>query len=341
MPVVTAGQEGGLIEAALARLGVPAAEGHVQATALVEADLRGHASHGLRRLPTLAARITSGVVVPGAVTTLDWVTGAVLRADGHGGLGPVVAGRAAAALTERVRRTGVAVAAIRGANHLGILAPYVEQLSRQGLTVLMTTSSEALVHASHGNKAIVGTNPLAIGIPAPGNPVVLDMATGLVSMGKIIDYAARGEPLPAGWAVDAAGQPTTDAAAAARGGAIAPFGGGKGYGLGLSLELLVAILTGTALGTAVRGTLDTDQPATKGDLIIAFDTGQFGDLAVIGGRVAAYLDEVRGTAAPGEAVLIPGDRARADRARRLAGGIEIPDELWATVADLAGTRPSP
>jgi L-2-hydroxycarboxylate dehydrogenase (NAD+) len=340
MPVVTAGQASARIEAALARLGVAADEARVQATALVEADLRGHASHGLRRLPTLAARILNGVTVPGAVTRLDWLTESVLRADGQGGLGPVVARRAAAALTERVPRTGVAVAAIARASHLGILAPYVEELSGRGLTTLMTTTSEALVHASHGNRAIVGTNPLAIGIPAPGAPVVLDMATGLVSMGKIIDYAARGEPLPAGWAVDAAGQPTTDAAAAARGGAIAPFGGGKGYGLALALELLVAVLTSTALGTGVRGTLDTDQPATKGDLIIVFDTGLFTDVAAAARRVAAYLDEVRATAVPGEQVFIPGDRARAARAARLADGIAIPDELWATVTDLAGDAAS-
>jgi L-2-hydroxycarboxylate dehydrogenase (NAD+) len=336
MPVVTASQESGLIEATLARLGVPAAEATIQAAALVEADLRGHASHGLRRLPTLAARIGNGVIVPGAVTKLDWHTESVLRVDGQGGLGPVVGRRATTALADRVQRTGVAVAAIAGANHLGILAPYVEDLSRQGLTALMTTTSEALVHATNGNQAIVGTNPLAIGIPAPGAPVVLDMATGLVSMGKIIDYAARGEPLPAGWAVDAAGQPTTDAAAAARGGAIAPFGGGKGYGLSLSLELLVAVLTGTALGPRVRGTLDTDQPATKGDLIIVFDTGLFTEVAAVGARIAAYLDEVRATAAPGQEVFIPGDRARAARERRLAEGITVPDELWARVTELAG-----
>jgi L-2-hydroxycarboxylate dehydrogenase (NAD+) len=336
MPVVTAGQESGLIEAALARLGVPAAEASVQATALVEADLRGHASHGLRRLPTLAARISNGVIVPGVETRLDWPTESVLRVDGQGGLGPVVARRAMTALAARVRDTGVAVAAIARANHLGILAPYVEDLSRQGLTTLMTTTSEALVHASNGNQAIVGTNPLAIGIPATDAPVVLDMATGLVSMGKIIDYAARGEPLPAGWAVDAAGQPTTDAAAAAAGGAIAPFGGGKGYGLALCLELLVAVLTSTALGTRVRGTLDTDQPATKGDVIIVFDTAVFTDVATAATRVAAYLEEVRATAAPGEEVFIPGDRARAARARRLAEGIAVPDPLWAQVTELAG-----
>jgi L-2-hydroxycarboxylate dehydrogenase (NAD+) len=331
MALVSAAAEQQVIESVLTSLQVPAGEAATQATALVEADLRGHPSHGLRRLPVLAGRIASGVIVPGVPTLLHWATEAVLQADGQHGLGPVVARRAADALAGRAGQTGVAVAAIRRANHLGILAPYVESLCERGLVTIMTTTSEALVHAWNGNQAVVGTNPLAIGIPGPDAPVVLDMATGIVSMGRILDHAARGEPIPAGWAVDARGEPTTDAAAAAAGGAIAPFGSGKGYGLGLGLELLVGVLTATALGTNVRGTLDTEHAASKGDLIIVFDPAVFGGS---GAQVAAYLSEVRGSAAPGRQVLIPGDRARAARAQRLANGIEIPDGLWKTVTTL-------
>lgn len=330
MPIVSAAEEQRVIESVLSSLRAPADEARAQATALVEADLRGHSSHGLRRLPTLASRITNGVITPGAPTLLQWVTESVLQVDGQEGLGPVVAGRAVDELTGRVGRTGIAVAAIRRANHLGILAPYLERLCARGLVAIMTTTSEALVHAWNGRSAIVGTNPLAIGIPVAGGPVILDMATGVVSMGRILDYAARGEPIPLGWAVDSDGQPTTDAAAAAHG-AIAPFGNGKGYGLGLGLELLVGILTGTALGTQVRGTLDVNQPTSKGDLIIVFDP------AVLGGAgdgIASYLDEVRATAVSGRQVLIPGDRARAARTERLSAGIAIPDDLWKTVTTL-------
>lgn len=331
MTVVSAAEEQSVIESVLGSLSVPADESAAQATALVEADLRGHSSHGLRRLPTLAARITNGVIRPGFPTLLHWATESVLQVDGQHGLGPVVAGRAVEALTGRVGRTGTAVAAIRRANHLGILAPYLERVCEGGLAAIMTTTSEALVHAWNGSGAIVGTNPLAIGIPVPGGPVILDMATGVVSAGRIRDYAARGEPIPPGWAVDADGEPTTDATAAVHG-AIAPFGEGKGYGLGLGLELLVGLLTATALGTNVRGTLDEDQPATKGDLIIVLDPAVFGGS---GDGIPGYLDQVRATAAPGLQVLIPGDRARAARAERLASGITIPDDLWKTVATLA------
>ena len=115
------------------------------------------------------------------------------------------------------------LAAVRGANHLGILAPYAEAVADQGMIGIALTTSEALVHPSGGRTAMIGTNPVAIAVPARPDPLVLDMATGEVSMGRILRHAELGEPIPPGWAVDAAGEPTTDAAAAAAG-AISPFG---------------------------------------------------------------------------------------------------------------------
>src|SRR6185436_8230226 len=149
---------------------------------------------------------------------------------------------------------GVVTVAVRNANHLGLLAPYVERCAEAGLIGIVLTTSEALVHPWGGAAAQVGTNPIAVAVPAEPAPFVFDMATGAVSMGKILDHRNRGVPLEPGWAIDGAGRPTLDAAAAA-GGAIAPFGGAKGYGLGLAFELLVGAVTGSALGRAVSGTL--------------------------------------------------------------------------------------
>jgi LDH2 family malate/lactate/ureidoglycolate dehydrogenase len=178
---------------------------------------------------------------------------------------------------------------------------------------------------------MLGTNPLAAALPTGGEPVVLDMATGQISRGKVLDHAQRGAPLPAGSAVDAIGAPTTDAAAALDG-AISPVGGPKGYALSLVLELLVASLTGTALGRDVRGTLDTTDPVTKGDLLIAFDPAAFGDAA----SPLPFLDELRGLApAPGHTgVQVPGDRARATRAANLAAGVPVDRGTWDEVTAL-------
>jgi L-2-hydroxycarboxylate dehydrogenase (NAD+) len=160
---------------------------------------------------------------------------------------------------------------------------------------------------------------------------VLDMATGLVSMGRIKDHAQRGAPLQPGWALDAEGRPTLDAVAAQTG-SIAPFGGAKGFGLGLALEVLVATLTGTSLGTEVRGTLDAVHPATKGDVFLVVDSRRSGQLPA----VTAYLDAVRRSPAvePGQPVRIPGDRARRQREHSAREGLALPPELWTRLVTL-------
>src|ERR1700722_701684 len=236
--------------------GVPEPFARIQAELLLEAQMRGYASHGLLRLPRIIERIINGVTAPAAMGRHEWLSDAFLRVDGERGLGPVVAISALDALRARVRHSGIAIAAIRNSNHLGMLAWYGESVAQDGLILIAATTSEALVHPWGGKRALLSTNPLCIAVPATPEPLVLDMATSLVSMGRIHDHANRGEPIPEGWALDADGNPTTDAAAA-KSGAIAPFGGAKGYALGLALELLVMSLAGSAIGTAVHGTLDS------------------------------------------------------------------------------------
>jgi L-2-hydroxycarboxylate dehydrogenase (NAD+) len=322
----------------LTGLGVPEADARDQAELLLEGDLRGHASHGLRRLDMLAQRLRSGAVNAAARPTSSWTTPSVLVVDGDGGLGPPTARRAVGELLERVADTGVAVAAVRNANHLGMLAPYVESMAEAGVVGIALTTSEALVHPWGGTRAMVGTNPLAVAVPVPGEePVLLDMATGQISRGKVLDHAARGLPLAPGDAVDAEGVPTTDAVAAVDG-AISPFGGPKGYALGLVLEVLVATLTRTALGEDVRGTLDPIDPSTKGDVFIALDPATFGPGTA---TVADYLAALRSAPpAPGHnRVLVPGDRARAVRAANLDAGVPVSRVTWTRATEIAADVP--
>lgn len=318
--------------------GVPEPAAELQSDWLVEADLRGHPSHGLQRLPVIVRRIRAGLVDPARTGDHAWRTATVLAVDGGRGLGPCVGMAAIRALCDRVGETGVAVAAIRRANHLGILSPYVEHAADRGLVGLALTTSEALVHPWGGRTALVGTNPIAVAVPADPEPFVLDMATGAVSMGRILNHVHRGAPLEAGWAVDERGEPTLDPAAAA-GGAISPFGGAKGYALGLAFELIVATLTATALGREVTGTLDADTECTKGDVLIVLDPARFGAVGV-GKAAGAYLAELRAAPPqPGhDGVAIPGDRARARRRRALGDGIEVPESVLAALDELRRER---
>jgi LDH2 family malate/lactate/ureidoglycolate dehydrogenase len=301
---------------------------------LVEGDLRGRPSHGVQRLPVIAERIRRGLIRPRARCEATWAAEAMLTVDGGFGFGPYVASRAGEMVRERARGTGVAAAAIRNASHLGMLALYVEPLAADGAVALAFTTSEALVHPWGGRVALVGTNPVAVAVPTEDEAFVIDMATGAISKGEVIARGLRGQGLPPGAAVDRAGRPTVDPAAADAG-AISPFGGAKGFALGLALELLVAALTGTALGEQVRGTLDVIDPVTKGDLLLVFDPVATG-IEPFGQRLAEYLQVVR-LSPPAEGsrgVTLPGERSREERRRRLADGIPLPASLLRELGEL-------
>jgi LDH2 family malate/lactate/ureidoglycolate dehydrogenase len=165
------------------------------------------------------------------------------------------------------------------------------------------------------------------------------MATSEVSMGKIIDHASRGMPIPTGWAVDSKGKPTTDPNAALAG-AISPFGGPKGYGLGLAIEALVASMSSTAYGRDVRGTLDSVHPSSKGDFFVVIrQPDPHRALAA----VSHYLDEVRMSPAADadRPIRVPGDRAASRRKDTSAVRITVPDVLWSELEMLReGLSPS-
>ncbi|WP_108610438.1 Ldh family oxidoreductase [Aminobacter sp. MSH1] len=316
---------------ALEKVGASTTNAALQVDLLLDAELSGHVSHGLLRLPRLVARIKSGVANPNAIGVQKWRNKALLDVDGEDGLGPVVALYALKQLHERVAETGIAAAAIRNCNHLGMLAWYAEKVAEQGKVLIAFTLSEALVHPWNGSEALIGTNPISIGVPADPKPFVMDMATSQVSMGKIHAHAGRGEQIPEGWALDRSGRPTTDAAAATIG-ALSPFGGAKGYALGLAFETLVAALTGSAIGDDVVGTLDDDRRCNKGDLFIMINPV---DGAT--GIVSAYLDRLR-TSHPshaGTAVRIPGDRAAEVRMDREIAGVPVELSIWNQIQALA------
>jgi L-2-hydroxycarboxylate dehydrogenase (NAD+) len=322
-----------LAESILLANGVPPDHARTQAGLFIEAEIRAIPSHGLLRLRRVIERIDAGLSIPGATGKQTWTARNFLSVDGERGLGPVVAMAALDTIVPRAREDGIAIAAIRNTNHLGALAYYVEHVATKGLTCISLTISEALVHPFGGRRAMIGTNPIAIGVPASPHPMVLDMATGLVSMGKIHDHANRGAPIPLGWALDENGDPTTDASAAKKG-AIAPFGGAKGYALGIALEVLVASLAASAIGIDVKGTLDSVNVSNKGDVFIVIAPPHAESAKAL---VTDYLDSIRGAAPadPEHPVLAPGDRAHKVRTQSEKRGVYLDDGLWNDLQQLA------
>jgi L-2-hydroxycarboxylate dehydrogenase (NAD+) len=337
---VSADEERELIASVLRQYGAPSVVAEIQAEWLMQADLRGHPSHGIARLPMLVRRVIEGLIVPDADPTLTWRSDSLVHVDGERGFGPVVASAALDAALARVTSAGVVLVAIANSNHVGMLAPYVERIAREGLVGIGTTTSEALVHPWGGRRAMIGTNPLAIAVPASPAPLVLDMATGETSMGRILHYREEGIALEPGWALDADGEPTTDASAAAQG-SIAPFGGAKGFALGLALEVLIASLTGSALGRDVRGTLDAEHPSNKGDLFIVIDPVLAAGRSMVD-EVSRYLQDLRESPSQDSsvAVRVPGERGLSERERRTREGVDLAGASWKAALSLLEAPPT-
>src|SRR5438477_438327 len=196
--------------AVLRGLGANEEEATIQADVWTEADLRGIHSHGVQRLPVMVTRIQKGLLKVNVKPERTWTADAVLNVDGKDGLGTAISETSLRELTPAARKHGVAVLTVRNAAHIGMVGYYAERRAQEGFASLAFTTTEVLVHPFGGAEALVGTNPIAIGIPADPRPFVLDMATSVSAMGKIIAMKHRGEKIPEGWAVDKDGRPTTD-----------------------------------------------------------------------------------------------------------------------------------
>jgi L-2-hydroxycarboxylate dehydrogenase (NAD+) len=315
--------------------GAPRDHAVLQARVVVTAEMKGRPSHGLHRLPQLVERIERGIIDPAAKGTQRWRADAVMEVEGSSGFGPVVAMAAIERLAPHIPDLGIGLIAVRNANHLGMLAHYVEAIAAMGFIGIALSSSDSLVQPFGGTPAMLGTNPVAVAVPTAEEPLVLDLATGLVPMAGI-NHHATAMPDPEGWLRDAQGRATTDPVRA-RAGAIAPFEDAKGHGLGIAMALLVAAIAGSARAPDGRGTLDSRSPCGKGDVFIMIEPSLAPGLPA---RLSAYLDALRAAPLPaaGDPLLVPGDRARRRQEAASRNGFDIDQRLWEELNALCSSR---
>jgi L-2-hydroxycarboxylate dehydrogenase (NAD+) len=328
-------EEKELISKILLSLGVPEDRGKVTAEVLAEADLRGFSSHGILRLPYIVRAIKRGTILPSAEIKIVQETPATALVDGGHSLGHYVAYLAMQIAIQKAKAVGISAVGVRNSNHFGIAGYYAEMAMREGMIGIVTTTTDALVHPWGGAEPVLGTNALAVGIPSDP-PVLLDMATSVAARGKIVQAAKEGKRIPLGWAVDEEGNPTTDPVRALRG-ALSPFGGAKGYGLGFVLEILAGPLVGASAGREVVGTLEPVSGfCTKGDLMIVINPSAFVDPQNFQALTRKFIEEVKNSRkAPGvQRIMIPGEPEYEERKRRLAEGITIPEEVWSEIENL-------
>ncbi len=299
--------------------------GHV-ADVLVDADARGVVTHGLTRLPAYVARIDAGLLNPGARPVVVADHGALVLMDAGNGFGAVAGCDAADLAADRASRYGCAWVTVRNGNHLSMLGYYARRLAARGFAAIAITNAGPSMAAWGGTRPVVGTNPLAMAVPADGAPAVLDMAATMVARGKIRRAQAEGKPIPEGWAFDPDGNPTTDADAAMSG-TLAPAGGHKGYALSVMIDLMTGVLAAGSFASRVRTATDRSGPSGVCFTFIAADIGKLPDAGGYLDRFRAFRAEVKASADRDGAVHLPGDmeNARAEAAKR--DGIELPEDV--------------
>lgn len=309
----------------------------IMAASVVEADRRGHPIQGLDHLFSTVRDLSKGILDGSAMPDIAREGPATATLDGHRCLGPVGARSASDLAIAKAAKSGVAAIALLGAGDIFMLGLYASRIAEAGLVgIVFSNAWPPRVHPVGGIDRVLGTNPLAIGIPNDGDPVLVDMATSATAIGhvRMASHAAR--EIPPGLAIDSDGKPTTDPAAAIAG-ALSPFGA-KGFGLGLCVALLSGPVIGAVLGDKldlVAGLGDGDA-GQRGHLFIALDPAAFGDSEAAKAGVRAYLDGIRASRrAPGvDRILIPGERAFESR-RRNTQEVPIRSDVWSRTLAIA------
>jgi (2R)-3-sulfolactate dehydrogenase (NADP+) len=328
MPTLTLAESEALVVQTLVRCRTDSANAQSVAHALVGAEAEGQKGHGLSRLPSYAAQAKAGKVDGMAKPSIDWRRPAAAVVNANNGFAYPAIDLALAALPQAARANGIAAAAIARSHHCGVVGHPVERLAEAGLMALMFANTPAAIAPWGGAKAVFGTNPIAFACPLPDKPpIVVDLSLSKVARGNILAAKQKGEKIPQGWALDAAGKPTTDPTAALAG-TMLPLGDAKGTALALMVELLAAGLTNANFAADASSFLDAKGPPPgTGQLLIAFDPAVFG----------GALDHFAALAASIETqpdARLPGTRRLAAREKAAREGVSVSDVLLAEVAAL-------
>lgn len=316
--------------------GVPAQHAELVADTLVFAELRGVSSHGLARLGSYIRRVKLGLMNPTASPCVLQKGASTALVDGCNGFGQVVTMRAMNLAIEMAGATGAAVVGVRNSNHFGTAAYYVMAAVNVGMIGMVLSNAAPAMAPWGGAVAMLGTNPLAVGIPAGEEPpILLDMATSAVARGKIRLAAKKGEKIPEGWALNSKGDPTT-VPQEALAGTLLPASGPKGYGLALVIDVLSGVLTGSGFGKTVKALDDMSGPVRAGHFLAAINVQAFTDLPSFKSDVDALIRQVRACprAAGVDRIYLPGEIEFEAAARLRKEGIALSDKVAADLRAL-------
>jgi len=323
--------------AVYASAGMPEADARFVADTLVQADLWGHQSHGVLRLGWYLERLLNKVMKPvtQAETVVDAGTIAVI--DGHDGVGQVLTADATRDAIKRAKAHGIGAVGLRNSNHFGTCMYYTRMAALEGCVMIMTTNGGPAMAPWGGRKKIIGTNPWSVAAPAGRHPpLIMDMANTGVARGKIYLARQKREPIPLGWAINAAGEPTTDPQAAIDG-IILPMAEHKGYAIAVIVDVLSGVLTGSGFLSAVHSPYKTAEKSNCGHLIIALNIEAFQPLAQFNARMEQYVSELKSVplAKGTNEVFYPGEMEAANDVRNRREGLLLPADTLVSLSKIA------
>ena len=317
--------------AVLSKAGIKKDEAEILTDSLIYADLRGINSHGISKLGIYMQRIEAGVVELGAEPEILAANESVITVDGHNGIGASIGIKVMDLCLERASKYGCCFATVKNGTHFGTGAYFTNHAAYKNMIGIAVCNSEAGVVPTGGARAMLGTNPLSVAIPAGKHPpLILDMATSTAALGKVRLAQKEGKTIPEGWAVDKYGNLTTDPHKVLNGGAMLAFGGPKGYALGLIIEILCSCLGG-ALDSRRTYLLreDFEHSQNVGYFMGAFDIDKFLPFAEFIAKTDFMLDEFKNCPpAPGiKEVLLPGEIEHNTYLANLREGIPISETI--------------
>lgn len=321
-----------LVANKLCAVGVPEQQAGIEASIMAEADLLETPSHGVRMLPGLLKALKENRVTKTPQIKIVRELGAICILDCDNGPGRYASVIAMQAAVARAREFGVGICLAKNTTHWGRAHAYASRAALDGCIGICTTNAIPTMAVWGAKKAVIGNNPLAIGIPGlnADEPLVLDMAMSQAAVGKVGTWLREGKPLPESWGIDADGDPTSDATAILKG-AVLPMGEHKGAGLAVMFELLTAALAGAAFSNEIftRDHSGADPNATK--IFIALNVEAFIEPENFQQGVAKLLNYLAHEAAPFQ---YPGERGWRAKQKNIAEGVPLHAEIIAQLASV-------
>ncbi|WP_408999216.1 Ldh family oxidoreductase [Syntrophus buswellii] len=326
---------------------------------LVLADLRGVSSHGVARLRRYVDGMTNGTILPHSEPWVVREAPSTATVDGRAGLGQITGHFSTGMAIEKAKKTGVGIVAVRNSNHYGIAGYYTQMMLEAGLLGISMTNTAPLVVPTFGRKMIIGTNPISLTAPTKRNrPFFLDMATSVVPRGKLEVYDRMDRDMPAGWAVDSRGLTTTDATevlknmVARLGGGILPlggegelYGGHKGYGIALLVDILCGVLSGGAYADMVdvKGPGGKGQPARVAHFFMALNIENFVELDVFQEKMDDLIDRLKESekAEGQERIYIHGEKEYELYEKHKSSGVPLEEPVFDSLKAIALERGVP